>query len=128
MNKFAQSAKSATSLSEIMENRETKMEIPEIIKQFPDGITLTEFDYVTVFDQKKGCDVTFPVFAFSECPTAFFFGGCVLDKIAREWAGSCGGDIHAASDELLKCGGVKIRMEQGKTKSGNSVTTVTVLG
>ena len=126
MNKFASIAKNETVLSQIMEDKD-KLTTDEIIARYPDGVTLIQFDIVTVTDPKKG-DSTFPVFAIKEDSKVCFFGGAILCKIAIEWANSCGGDVETASNELEKCGGVKIKMTPKKTKAGNNLTSVDILG
>lgn len=126
MNKFVESAKKATVLSEIMTGR-VKIDTDDIIKKYPDGVTITEFDMVTVTDPKKGAS-TFPVFAFKEDPESCFFGGAILSKIAVDWARAYGGDIESASEELSKCGGVKVKMFSKKTKAGNNLTAVEIIG
>lgn len=118
---FAAIARKETSLSRVMEGRE-KVKTDYIIENYPDGVTLTEFDIVTVNGD------TFPVFAFAENNELCFFGGAVLTNIANEWAAAMSGDIEAASNELKAMGGVKVKLANGKTKKGNSLTTVTVVG
>lgn len=126
MNKFTQLAKKQTTLSPVMEGRD-KISTKQIKEDYPDGITITEFDFVTTTDPKKG-ESTFPVFAFAEDPKACFFGGEVLNRIAQEWAGAYGGDIEAASAELKKAGGVKVKLSSKEGKMGNTYTAVEVLG
>lgn len=118
---FAAIAKKETTLSRVMEGRE-KVTTEHLIEKYPEGVTLTEFDIINVNGD------TFPVFAIAENPAICFFGGKVLTNIASEWAGACGGDIEAASNELKAMGGVKVKMSAGRTKKGNSLTTITVVG
>lgn len=125
-NKFVAIAKKETVLSEVMEDR-TKLSVDEIIEKYPNGVTIIEFDIVTIEDPKKGSS-TFPVFAIKEDPETCFFGGAILSKIASEWANAYGGDIETASAELTKCGGVKIKMYAKKTKAGNNLTAVDIIG
>lgn len=126
MNKFAEIAKRETSLSRVMEGRE-KMSVKDVIKKWPDGFTVTEFDFLTTFDSKKQEDVTYPVIAIKEDPKICFFGGAIIDKILKSWVAAYDGDIQAASDDLKADGGVKIRMYESRTKNGNNLMAVEVI-
>lgn len=119
-NKFSSIAKKATSLSPLMNGRE-KIGVDELIAKYPNGITLTEFDIITT-----GVD-TFPVFLFAEDDTKFSFGGTVLHNIIEAWVTDMGGDIEATSKELKSEGGVKMKFEKSRTKTGNNVTLVEIL-
>lgn len=123
-NKFASMARQATSLSSVMEGR-SKISMEDIMKAYPNGVTVTEFDFVTTAD-KRGAEHTYPVLAIAEDSNICFFGGAVLNKICVSWAESFDGDIQVASDALKAEGGVKMRFEKGSTKSGNSITKVII--
>lgn len=125
-NKFKAMAQESTTFSKIMVDRE-KLKTQEIMKKYPNGVTLTEVDIVTMFDIKKKEEVTFAVFAIKENEKECFFGGKVLTKIALEWVESCGGDVTETSEQLKKCGGVKVKMESSETKGGNNLTRVTII-
>lgn len=125
MNKFSQAAKKQTQLSPVMEGRE-KISIREIKEQYKGVVTITEFDFITTNDPKKG-ESTFPVFAIEEDPSLCFFGGELLNRIARDWAALYEGDIEAASSALKDSGGVKVKLESKTTKGGHDFTSVTVL-
>ena len=71
MKNFRDLARKATTLSELMENRE-KIQTGEVIKNFPDGITLNAVDVI------KTSDVKYPIFTFVEDSTTFDCGGIVL--------------------------------------------------
>ncbi len=120
-NKFANIAKKQTTLSPIMENR-TKLSTEELIKQYPNGVTVCEFDMIEIGDE------SFPVFTFAEDETRFVFGGTVLGNIVYAWVSDYDGDIEGASKALNAVGGVKMRFSKGRTKNGNNITLVDVVG
>lgn len=117
MNKFAQAAQEALSLSRIMEGRE-KLETEEILGQ---ELTVDEFDIVTL-DGKN-----FGVCHFAEYPNHYYNGGAILTKLFASWASLYSGDIEAASNGLKKEGGVRIMLSAAKTKKGNNLTAVSLL-
>ncbi len=125
MNKFTQAAIQETTLSPVMEGR-SKIPMKEIKERYPDGVTVTEFDFLTTNDPKKG-QSTFPVLAFAEDPAGCFFGGEVLNRICRKWADLYDGDVTAASEALKQAGGVKIRLYSSETRSGNSFTAAEII-
>lgn len=116
MNKFTQEAKNSLSASRVMQGR-TKITTDEIITQYPAGITVNEFDLVV---HKDG--TSYPIFAFAEDPTKYVNGGSVASQIAESWVALCDGDIDGASAELKACGGCKMVVSHGKTKSGKNIT------
>lgn len=123
---FKKSAQEQTTFSKIMTGRE-KVKTDYIIKNYPNGITLTEFDLVTMYDSKKERESTFPVFAFKENAKECFFGGTVLTKVAVEWVEQNGGLVEETSEGLKNSGGVKIKMEKGETKNGDVIVRVQFL-
>ena len=125
MSKFSDIAKKATTLSPLMEGR-TKISTDDIIVAYPNGVTLTEFDIVPGISQ-NGEPNSYPVFLFKEDPTKFYCGGTVLGNIAASWVEGTGGDIDGASAELKATGGVAVKLVKGKTRRGNSVTSVQIL-
>lgn len=110
-----------TTLSCLMNGRD-KIKTEDIIKKYPEGITLTEFDLITIEDG------TFPVFLFAENDKECFFGGCILTKIATGWVKACDGDVEAASNNLKSCGGIKVQFEVSRTNKNKNITLVKVLG
>lgn len=125
-NMFATLAKRATTLSAIMEGRE-KITTEDIIKNFPDGITITEFDIVTTPDA-NGNPSTYPVIAFAEDNTKFLYGGKALNDVVTTWLANFEGDVETTSNALKAAGGVKIQLTAGKTKQGRNFTRVDVIG
>ena len=125
-NMFATLAKRATTLSAIMEGRE-KITTEDVIKNFPDGITITEFDVVTTPDA-NGNPSTYPVIAFAEDNTKFLYGGKALNDVVTTWLANFEGDVETTSNALKAAGGVKIQLTAGKTKQGRNFTRVDVIG
>ena len=110
----------STLLSSLQNNR-NKISTEELISSFPDGITVNAFDFATVQDK------TFAVVTFSEDDSRYYNGGTVLTKMCLAWAAGFNGDPESASVALMKSGGVKLKFTETKTKSGNNVTTITVV-
>ena len=117
---FRQAAIDATTLSELMTDRQ-KVSTDDIIKHYPDGVTITAFDFV------EGKDGQYPIFLFAESPKSFFSGGVVLAKIANKWLSGFGDDLDACNAALAEHGGVKIKLESGRTKNGNSIIKATAV-
>lgn len=121
LNKFAAQAQKATELSPLMEGRE-KVTTSDLIADHPDGVTLIAFDMLNINGN------TFPVFRIAEDERVYYFGGAVLTKIALGWVELYDGDITSASEDLESSGGVKVLLEENKTKAGRNITTVKVVG
>ena len=119
--RFAAIAKEATSLSEIMKGK-NKVDVDEL---YGEEITITGFDFLTMTD-KSGEQKEFAVCTYAEDTEAFFFAGTVLTKICKAWVSDFGSP-EEASEELAAEGGVVIKMDKGKTKNGNKITTVEIL-
>lgn len=117
---FREIAKKATELSELMNGRE-KIETGELIKKFPDGVTITAVDMI------ETAEATYPVILIKEDDSIFYTGGIVLKKIVDQWLMAFNGDSEKCSEELTKDGGVMVKLEETKTKKNQNVTKVTVL-
>ena len=115
---FKQAAVDATTLSELMTDRQ-KVSTEDIIKHYPDGVTITAFDFV------EGKDGQYPIFLFAESPKSFFSGGVVLAKIANKWLAGFNDDVDACNKALAESGGCKIKLEISRTKNGNSLVKAT---
>ena len=121
MKNFRDLAKKATTLSELMENRE-KIQTSEVIKNFPDGITINAVDIV------KMTDTSYPVFTFLEDLHRFYCGGIILTKIVGEWIKEYNGDLGMLNHDLAESGGVKVKLTETKTRDGkNNITEVEVI-
>lgn len=121
MKNFRDLARKATTLSELMENRE-KIQTADVVKNFPDGITLNAVDVI------KTSDATYPVFTFLEDPHSFYCGGIVLSKIVDTWLEEYNGDLGLLNHDLAESGGVKVKLTESKTRDGkNNITEVEVV-
>ena len=121
MKNFRELARKATTLSELMENRE-KIQTSELIKNFPDGITLNAVDII------KTSDAEYPVFTFAEDSNRFYCGGIVLSKIVDTWVEEYNGDLGMLNHDLAESGGVKVKLTETKTRDGkNNITEVEVI-
>lgn len=122
MADFRNLAKRATTLSEVMTDRE-KVTTDQLIEKYPNCVTIVAFDYI----QSKKSKGMYPVFNIAEDPTVFCNGGTVLDRIFKDFIAACDGDISAASNELRRQGGLAVKLSKGSTKSGDDLTVVEVL-
>ena len=134
MGKFREAALSATSLSEIMAGR-NKMTTKEIAKNYPEGVTIIDFDIVHTTKQVKNEEGyivevpdAYPVFTIKEDDSIFFSGGVVLNSIVKEWLAMYDGDQEKCRADLIADGGVKVLLEPGKpSRTGSEYTSVTIL-
>lgn len=121
MKNFRDLARKATTLSELMENRE-KIQTGDVIKNFPNGITINAVDVI------KTSDATYPVFTFEEDSHKFYCGGIVLSKIVDAWVEEYNGDLGMLNHDLAESGGVKVKLKETKTRDGkNNITEVDVI-
>lgn len=120
MINFKQYAEQATTLSPLMTGREKK-NTDYMIENYPNGFTIEEFDMITIKESM------FPVVTVKEEPGIFYYGGTVLSKICNEWINAYEGDITQASEDLKRAGGIKIKVTNGKTKSNQNLTQITIL-
>ena len=125
-NMFVNLAKRATTLSPIMDGRE-KISTEDVIKKYPEGITVQEFDVVTTPD-KDGNPSTYPIITFAEDNTKFLYGGKALMDMVTMWLANFEGDVESTSNALKAAGGVKIKMRSSRTKQGLNFTKVEVIG
>lgn len=123
---FAAIAVKETTLSPVCEGRE-KTTTEAIMKNYPDGITVLEFDIVTMQNEKTKEIEPVPVIAFKENPDVFFFGGALLERICQSWIAAYDGDIETASKELKRSGGVKMKFRATRTRSGNNFTAIDIV-
>ena len=116
-NMFATIAKEATTLSKLMKGRE-KISVADVIKNYPDGITVTGFDIILSHNDNLGMD-SYPIVIFSEDPSKFVFGGTVLNGFVRAWLAHFDGDIEACNKALASYDGVKLKFSRQRSKTGN---------
>lgn len=112
MGDFKSKAKAATATCTLMENR-TKISTDELITKYPDGVTITGFDFLS------GDNGKYPVCIFKENSNECFFGGSSLTDICNSWVDGYESTEQCSAD-LEASGGVKIKFIRSKTKSGRS--------
>ena len=117
---FKSLATAATTLSPLMNDR-IKLSTDEIISQYPEGITLIEFDSITMKDSQ------YYVATFAEDDKAYINCGQVLSKVFDRFVEAFEGDIAGASSALKEQGGLKVKLNKSRTRGGNSITTVSVI-
>ena len=116
---FKDKAKAATASCTLMENR-TKISTEELISRYPEGVTITGFDFLT------GDNGKYPVCIFAENENECFFGGSALTDICTSWMD--GYELpEQASADLAAEGGVKVKFEKSKTKKGKTFIKPTVI-
>lgn len=125
-NMFADIAKKAVANSPVREGRE-RISTEEILREYPEGITITEFDMLT---KRDGANlVTFPTFAFAEDISKYYNGGTSLKKVVDGWLAHFEGDVEAANAALKASGGCKIKLlPMQRTGNGNNFVPVEVIG
>lgn len=129
---FARVAQEATLLSPIMAGKE-KLSTEDVIGK---DLTIVAFDFAPKFDQKGNPVIdestgevdTFGVVVFEELPDSYYCVGTVFTKVCKAWAAAFGNSPSTASEALVSQGGVKVRFRGGKTKGGNNLTTVDIIG
>lgn len=125
---FKKIALDATTMSELMNGRD-KMDTEELIKKYPNGITIDLIDNVNM-SQEDGEAENVWIFVTEEQPDKFTFGGFVLAKIFNNFLAGFEGDYDAMIEEynsLLKDDKLHVKLERAKTKTKREITKVTVL-
>lgn len=125
---FKKIALDATTMSELMNSRD-KMDTEELIKKYPDGVTIDFIDNVNM-SQEDGEAENVWIFVTEEQPNKFTFGGFVLAKIFNNILAEFEGDYDAMIEEYnssLKEDKLRVKLERAKTKTKREITKVTVL-
>lgn len=124
---FKKIALDATTMSELMNGRD-KMDTEELIKKYPNGVTIDFIDNVNM--QQEDGDENVWIFVTEEQPDKFTFGGFVLAKIFNNILAEFEGDYDAMIEEYnssLKEDKLRVKLERAKTKTKREITKVTVL-
>lgn len=124
---FKKIALDATTMSEIMNGRD-KMDTEELIKKYPEGVTIDFIDNVNM-QQEDGEDNVW-IFVTEEQPNKFTFAGFVLAKIFNNILAEFEGDyaeMIETYNSALKEDKLRVKLERAKTKSKREITKVTVL-
>lgn len=125
---FKELATIAVTLSPLMNNAEP-MKTDDVLRR---DLTIIDFDLVPKFDQAGNPVMAgdeqdvYSVVKFDEEPGKYYCGGLVLTKICKAWADRCG-DIASAATLLKESGGVTVRFEKVKTRTGNTLVTPVIL-
>lgn len=125
---FKKIALDATTMSELMNGRD-KMDTEELIKKYPDGVTIDFIDNVNM-SQEDGEAENVWIFVTEEQPNKFTFGGFILAKIFNNILAEFEGDYYAMIEEYnssLKEDKLRVKLERAKTKTKREITKVTVL-
>lgn len=124
---FKKIALDATTISEIMTGRD-KMDTEELIKKYPEGVTIVFIDNVNM--QQEDGEENVWIFITEEQPNKFTFAGFVLAKIFNNILAEFEGDyaeMIKTYNSALKEDKLRVKLERAKTKSKREITKVTVL-
>lgn len=124
---FKKIALDVTTMSELMGGRD-KMDTEELIKKYPDGITIDFIDNVNM--QQEAGEENVWIFVTEEQPNKFTFAGFVLAKIFNNILAEFEGDyaeMIETYNSALKEDKLRVKLERAKTKSKREITKVTVL-
>lgn len=124
---FKKIALDSTTMSELMSGRD-KMDTEELIKKYPDGITIDFIDNVNM--QQEDGEENVWIFVTEEQPNKFTFAGFVLAKIFNNILAEFEGDyaeMIETYNSALKEDKLRVKLERAKTKSKREITKVTVL-
>lgn len=124
---FKKIALDATTMSELMSGRD-KMDTEELIKKYPDGVTIDFIDNVNM--QQEDGEENVWIFVTEEQPNKFTFAGFVLAKIFNNILSKFEGDyaeMIETYNSALKEDKLRVKLERAKTKSKREITKVTVL-
>ena len=124
---FKKIALDATTMSELMNDRD-KMDTEELIKKYPNGVTIDFIDNVNM--QQEDGEENVWIFVTEEQPNKFTFAGFVLAKIFNNILAEFEGDyaeMIETYNSALKEDKLRVKLERAKTKSKREITKVTVL-
>lgn len=124
---FKKIALDTTTMSELMIGRD-KMDTEELIKKYPNGVTIDFIDNVNM--QQEDGEENVWIFVTQEQPNKFTFAGFVLAKIFNNILDEFEGDyaeMIETYNSTLKEDKLRVKLERAKTKSKREITKVTVL-
>jgi hypothetical protein len=124
---FKKIALDATTMSELMNGRD-KMDTEELIKKYPNGVTIDFIDNVNM--QQEDGEENVWIFVTEEQPDKFTFAGFVLAKIFNNILSEFEGDyaeMIETYNSALKEDKLRVKLERAKTKTKREITKVTVL-
>lgn len=120
VGKLKNLAKKALVLSELMENRE-KISTEDIIKYYPNGITINAFD--GPIKTENGETI---IYTFKEEKDKFAFGGTIMQSLFNRLITSYEGDIGALKADIAK-EGLKVKLGETENKAGQTMTSVEIV-
>lgn len=120
MGKLNELAKKASGVSAITEGK-TKISTEEVIKRYPNGVTIKAVDMFGTGDDR------YAVVNIAEDDKVYFFGGKAITGMVDEFIATCDGSIDVVNMHLSD-EPVKIRLTKGKTKNGRDFTSFEVVG
>lgn len=126
MSKYSELAKQKTEGSPVLAGRE-KIETDALIALYPDGITITQFDFI------NGRNGEYVVCTFAEDQSKFFNGGKILTDIFKAFVNEFRTEENTFSEALELCQNdfetefLKVKLSRGRTKEGNRITKVEVI-
>lgn len=124
---FKKIALDATTMSELMNGRD-KMDTEELIKKYPEGITIDFIDNANM--QQEDGEENVWIFVTEEQPNKFTFAGFVLTKIFNNILAEFEGDyaeMIETYNSALKEDKLRVKLERAKTKAKREITKVIVL-
>lgn len=124
---FKKIALDATTMSELMNGRD-KLDTEELIKKYPNGVTIDFIDNVNM--QQEDGEENVWIFVTEEQPDKFTFAGFVLAKIFNNILSEFEGDyaeMIETYNSALKEDKLRVKLERAKTKTKREITKVTVL-
>ena len=124
---FKKIALDATIMSELMNGRD-KMDTEELIKKYPNGVTIDFIDNVNM--QQEDGEENVWIFVTEEQPDKFTFAGFVLAKIFNNILSEFEGDyaeMIETYNSALKKDKLRVKLERAKTKTKREITKVTVM-
>lgn len=124
---FKKIALDVTTMSELMSGRD-KMDTEELIKKYPEGVTIDFIDNVNM--QQEDGEENVWIFVTEEQPNKFTFAGFVLAKIFNNILAEFEGDyaeMIETYNSALKEDKLRVKLERAKTKAKREITKVTVI-
>lgn len=118
MGKLNDMARKASGVSELTEGR-TKLTTEEVIKKYPNGVTIKAMDMFGTGDQR------YAVVNIVEDDKVYFFGGQAITGMLDNFIEMCGtvDEVNAQ----LAAEPIKIKLTKGKTKAGRDFTSFEVI-
>lgn len=121
MNKFAQKAKQITEGGDNLFQGRDRIKMENLIAAYPNGVLVTEFRKL------KGPKGDFWLLGFAEDPAVCFSATSIVEEILQGWVEGYD-SVIAASDDLKKNGGCKLKLYYKTGKTGNQYVAVDVIG